>query len=93
MVKSFLRSKWYSDKLIELFLGVDDKPVDLSTARMKNVSGKWLVELYEHLEDNPQIAVHGFCHAGIYNALSQINEDGELPEYTTSDNSDDKNEE
>ena len=60
---------------------------------MKNVSGKWLVELYEHLEDNPQIAVHGFCHAGIYNALSQINEDGELPEYTTSDNSDDKNEE
>ena len=25
--------------------------------------------VYEYLEDNPQIIVHGFRHAGLYNAL------------------------
>ena len=96
VVKSFLRSKfseWYSDELTELFLEDDDEPVDLSTARMKCVSGKWIVQLYEHLEDNPHIVVHGFRHAGIYDALSLIDEDDNLPEYPTSDDSDDENEE
>jgi len=83
VVKSFLRSKfseWYSDELAELFLEDDNEPVDLSTARMKCVSGKWIIQLYEHLEDSPQIVVHGFRHAGIYDALRLIDEDDDLPE-------------
>ena len=90
VVKSFLRSKfsqWYSDELTELFMEDDDEPVDLSTPRMKCVSGQWLVQLYEYLEDNPQIIVHGFRHAGIYNALGLLDED-DLPDYTTTDESD-----
>ena len=54
VVKSFLRlkfSQWYSDELTELFLEDDDEPVDLSTPRMKCVSGQWLVQLYEYLEE------------------------------------------
>jgi len=70
-----------------LFLVGDNEPVDLSTARMKCVSGKWM-----HLEDNPQRVVRGFCHAGIYDALKLINEDDDLPEYPTGDDSDDENE-
>ena len=96
VVKSFLRSKfseWYSDELTELFLDDNDEPVDLSTARMKCVSGNWLVQLYEHLEANPQIVVHGFRHAGIFSALSLIDKDDDLPEYPTSDDDDDENEE
>ena len=56
VVKSFLRSKfsqWYSDKLTKLFMEDNDDPVDLSTLWMKCVSGQWLVQLYEYLEDNP----------------------------------------
>ena len=71
--------------MTELFIEDDDEPVDLLTARMKCVSGRWIVQLYEHLEDNPQIIVHGFHHAGIYDALRLIDEDDDLPEYPTSD--------
>jgi len=45
------------------------------------------------LEDNPQIVVHGFRNAEIYDALRLIDEDDDLPEYLTSDDSDDENEE
>ena len=90
VVKSFLRSKfsqWYSDELTELFMEDDDEPVDLSMARMKCLSGQWLVQLYEYLEDNPQIIVHGFRHCGIYDALGLLDED-DLPDYATTDESD-----
>ena len=89
VVKSFLCSKfsqWYSNELTELFME-GDEPVDLSTLRVKCLSGQWLVQQYEHLEDNPQIIVHGFRHAGIYNALGLLDED-DLPNYTTTDESD-----
>jgi len=76
-----------------LFLGDDNELVDLSTARMKCVSGKWIVQLYEHLKDNPHIVVYGFRHAGIYDALRLIDKDDDLPEYPTKDDSDDENEE
>ena len=85
VVKSFLHSKfsqWYSDEVTELFVEDDDEPVDLSTPRMKCVSGQWFVQLYEYLEDNPQIIVHGFRHAGVYDALGLLDED-DLPDYTT----------
>ena len=90
VVKSFLHSKfsqWYSDELTELFMEDDDEPVDLSMPQMKCVSGQWFVQLHEYLEDNPQIIVHGFRHAGIYNVLGLLDEN-DLPDYTTTDESD-----
>ena len=90
VIKSFLRSKfsqWYSDELTKLFMVDDDEPVDLSTPHIKCVSGQWLVQLYEYLGDNPQIIVHGFRHAGIYDALGLLDED-DLSDYTTTDESD-----
>ena len=52
VVKLFLRfkfSEWYSDELAELLDDDDDDTtVDLSTARMKSVGGKWIVQLYEY---------------------------------------------
>ena len=61
--------------------------VDLSTARMKCVGGKWIVEMFEYLENNPQIIVHGFRHAGIFNALGILNDD-DLPEYASDEDLD-----
>ena len=43
--------------------------------------------MFEYLEDNPQIFVHGFRHVGIFNALGIIN-DNDLPEYTSDEDSD-----
>ena len=43
--------------------------VDLFTARMKPIGARWLVNLYEHLENSPDIIVNGFRHAGIHQAL------------------------
>ena len=64
--KIFLAFKIFSsDELTKLFMEDDDDPVDLFMPRMKCVSGQWLVQLYEYLEDNPHITVHGFRHAGI----------------------------
>ena len=51
------------------------------------MSGQWLEQLYEYLEDNPQIMVHGFRHAGIYDTPGLLDED-DLPDYTTTDESD-----
>ena len=90
VIKSLLRlkfSQWYSDELTELFMPDDDEPVDFSTPQIKCVSGQWLVQPYEYLEDNTQIIVHGFRHAGIYDVLGLLDED-DLTDYTTTDESD-----
>lgn len=87
VVKSFLRSKfseWYSHELTELFINDKDTVVDLSTARMKCVGGQWIVQMFEHLQENPQIIVHGFRHAGVFDALSILDKD-ELPTYSSED--------
>ena len=60
----------------------DDDPVELSTPRMKCVSGQWLVQLYEYLEDNP----------GIYDALGLLDENDLPDEYDFSDYATDKDE-
>ena len=92
VVKSFLRSKfseWYSDELAELLDDDDDDTtVDLSTARMKSVGGKWIVQLYEYLENNPHMIVHGFRHAGFFSALGLLDNDDSTPDYSTTDDSD-----
>ena len=92
VVKLFLRSKfseWYSDELAELLdNNDDDTTVDLSTAIMKSVGGKWIVQLYEYLENNPHIIVHGFRHAGFFSALGLLDNDDSTPDYSTTDDSD-----
>ena len=40
-------SEWYTDKLTELFIDDEDTIVDLSTARMRCVGGKWIVEMFK----------------------------------------------
>ena len=90
VIKSFLHSKfseWYSSELMELFANDEETPVDLSTARMKFVGGQWIVQVFEHLQDNPQIIVHGFRHADIFDALGILDED-ELPRYSSEEDSD-----
>ena len=51
------------------------------------MGGQWIVQVFEHLQDNPQIIVHGFRHAGIFDALGILDED-ELPGYSSEEDSD-----
>ena len=44
------------------------QPIDLSLARLKEVSAQWLVD---YLSNNPQIIVNGFIEAGIPGALDE----------------------
>ena len=37
--------------------------------------------MFEHLQANPQIIVHGFRHAGVFDTLGIIIDDDKLPEY------------
>ena len=41
---------------------------------------KWIVEMFEYLQDNPQIIVHGFRHVGVFDVLGILDDD-ELPDY------------
>jgi len=54
---------------------VELQPVPLTSSVLKEVEAKWLVEMFEYFERNPQIIVHGFLRSGISAAL-----DGELVE-------------
>ena len=46
--------------------------VNMSTARMKSLGGKWLVKMFDYMEGYPAILINGFKAAGITEAL-QIN--------------------
>ena len=39
---------------------------------MKSIGARWLVNLYEHLENSPDIIVNGFRHVGIHQALNLL---------------------
>ena len=54
------------------------EPVDLSLARMKNISANWLLEMWEYIVDNPQFVVNGFIRSGICCALDGVISDNEL---------------
>jgi len=94
VVKSLLQNKfsdWYANEIIELFIDGEDTVVDVSTTRMICVVGEWIVQVFEHLQANTQIIVHGFRHAGVFDVLGII-EDDELPEYGDDLESDDDSE-
>ena len=54
---------------------------------MKCIGSQWIEQAFEHLENNPHIIVHGFWHAGIFDALGIVDQD-ELPDYVSEDDSD-----
>ena len=67
--KDFIRQKfndWYSEKVAEQIgdgANFDQQlvqPVDLSAAVLKTVGAKWLVQMHEYIQDNPQLIVNGF---------------------------------
>ena len=53
---------------------------------MKYIGARWLVKLYEHLENNPHFIVNGFRHAGIFEALNILTnvDDTNLVDYSDS---------
>ena len=78
--KDFLRKKfqiWYSEKLLEQ---VDDDdtdvgelaPISLGMPILKELGAKWLVEMSEHISNNPQFIVRGFIKSGITDAIDGI---------------------
>ena len=79
---SFLNGKfeeWYSRQVVSQLQGhstsdiqsLEIQPIDLSLARLKDVSAQWLVDLVDYLSNNPQIIVNGFIEAGIPGALDE----------------------
>ncbi len=73
--KDFLRGEfqlWYSEKLsaqLDEELEGDPGPVNLASAAMKAVWAKWLVRMFEYVQQRPSLVVNGFTHAGIPQAL------------------------
>ena len=92
--KAFLRGefqKWYSDQImLQLdnpsadFSTAELNPVDLSMAAMKEITGQWLVKMYDYISNNPDFIVNGFLHSGISKALDGIIDD-DLPQLDTND--------
>ena len=86
--KDFLRIKfqqWYSAQIVEQLEERGDdaviEPISLAHSILKEVEAQWLMQMFEHFENNPQIIVNGFIRSGITGAL-----DGEgLDTYAESD--------
>lgn len=87
-VKNHLRSSfehWYSDEIVKQLDTTKDElehdiinPVDLSLTRLKPLSAKWLVQMFQHITNNPEIVRSGFRETGISIVLDDYLED-ELP--------------
>ena len=45
--------------------------VDLSMAQIKELSGQWLVKMYDYIASHPNFIVNGFIWSGITHALSE----------------------
>ena len=66
--KSFLKSafqRWYSEEIAQQLSNsggdIDSiDSVDLTTARMKCISARWIVQMYDHFCTSPDIIVNGF---------------------------------
>ena len=59
-------------------------PVYLSMAAMKEITGQWLVGMYEYISNNLDFIVNGFLHSGISKALNGIIDD-DLPQLDIND--------
>ena len=97
--KDFLKhqfNEWYSAQVIKQLEAhdlddleaVDLEPINLSLAALKEISGKWFVDMANYLMDNPQFIVNGFLQAGISQALDGNDEEMESNEGDSEDNID-----
>ncbi|CAC5412815.1 unnamed protein product [Mytilus coruscus] len=88
-VKNKMRNsfeQWYSNEIVKQLDGkeiVDSEnepivPVDLSLTRLKPLSAKWLVQMFQHIKNNLDIVRSGFRETGISGALDDYLEN-ELP--------------
>lgn len=76
-VKDILKRRfedWYSQQITKQLEGndiesVDLKPVNLALPVLKELGARWMVEMAEYFNDNPQIIVNGFVKAGIAGAV------------------------
>ena len=48
----------------------DEVNVDMKLPVMKEIGAKWLVFMYDYLQDHPEICKNGFVKAGIPQAIS-----------------------
>ena len=68
-VKEFMRSKfrdWYSMQVQhQLDEGEEISPVDLKMSTMKPLGARWLVSVYDYMNENSSIVKNGFKAAGI----------------------------
>ena len=53
-------------------------------AAMKEITGQWLVKMYNFISNNPDFIVNGFLHSGINKALDSITDD-DLPQLDIND--------
>ena len=101
--KSFLQNcfgEWYIEQVMRQLDGknmdelesADVEPIDLSMQVIKHISAKWLVNMAEYINRNPQSIVHGFLKSGITGALHDRMKDsteGDNPDLIEGDNSED----
>ena len=98
--KEYLKrfEQWYSGEVTNQLEGrdLDDleaaelQPIDLGMPVMKEIGAKWLVEMADHISNNPQFIVNGFLRSGITGAVDEMDSDDQL--YVSDDdlhNSDD----
>ena len=99
--KDFLRRRfdeWYAQQVMLQLEGKSDEeievfnlhPIDLSMARMKEVSADWLVQMPDYIGQNPSFLVNGFIKVGITGALDGLDLEGkdatdEIDEDTSAD--------
>ena len=65
-------SEWYTQevsKQLEAGTQVEEVHVDMRMSVMKELSSRWFISAYDHIQSNPDIVKNGFKKAGITEAL------------------------
>ena len=82
--KDFLKrcfEQWYYEQIANQLAESDDledieiQPVDLRLQTLKEWGAKWLVDMVDFIQDNPQFIVNGFIKAGILGAIDGVPKD------------------
>ena len=96
--KDFLKrcfEDWYDEQVTAQLRGrdittTDLEPMNLHLAVLKELGARWLVEMFDYFQDNPQVIVNGFMKSGITHALDG-EEDEDAHHSDTEDTEDDFN--
>ena len=77
VAKHFLKDKfelWYANEVKKQLLEetkVYDIDIPLKLSILKPIHGRWLLGLYDHLQNNKEIIINGFESTGITEAVTQ----------------------